>query len=82
MITLGQYAVWPYMHREILNGVAQCKLCTDIGKNLNPVIPASKRQPLVNCSDPNKEVRIDFGGPITSEKDQDKIFLACIDGSS
>ena len=30
MITLGQYAFWPYMHREILNKVAQCYPCTDI----------------------------------------------------
>ena len=42
MITLGQYAFWPYMHREILNKAALCKPCTDIGKNLKPVVPASK----------------------------------------
>ena len=42
MITLGQYAFWPYMHREILNKAAQCKPCTEIGKNLKPVFPASK----------------------------------------
>ena len=45
-ITLGQYAFWPYMHREILNKAAQCKPCTDIGKNLKPVVPASKWKPL------------------------------------
>ena len=46
MITLGQYAFWPYMHRDILNKAAQCKPCTDIGKNLKPVVPASKWKPL------------------------------------
>ena len=30
MITLGQYAFWPYMHRENLNKAATCKPCTDI----------------------------------------------------
>ena len=40
MITLGQYAFWPYMHREILNKAAQCKPCTEIGKNLKPVVRA------------------------------------------
>ena len=40
MITLGQYAFWLYMHREILNKVAPCKPCTDIGKNLKPIFPA------------------------------------------
>ena len=79
MITLGQYAFWPYMHREILNKAAQCKPCTDIGKNLKPVVPASKWKPLLTCTEPNEEIQIDFGGPITNEKDQDIYFLACID---
>ena len=79
MITLGQYAFWPYMHREILNKAAQCKTCTDIGKNLKPVVPASKWKPLQTCKEPNEEIQIDFGGPITNEKDQDFYFFACID---
>ena len=79
MITLGLYAFWPYMHREILDKAAQCKPCTDIGKNLKPVVPASNWKLLLNCSEPNEEILIDFGGPITNEKDQDIHFLACID---
>ena len=67
------------MYKEILNKAAQCKSCTQIGKNLKPVIPASQMQPLLNCFEPNKEIQLDFGGPITSEKDQDKYVLACID---
>ena len=79
MITLGQNAFWLYMHREIFNIAAQCKPCTDIGKNLKPVVSESKRQPLLNCSEPNEEIKIDFGGHITNEKGQDILFLACID---
>ena len=79
MITLGQYAFWPYMHREVLNKAAQCKPCTDIGKNLKPVVPASKWKPLLNCSEPNEETQIDFGGRITFENNQNVHFLACID---
>ena len=67
------------MHREILDKAAQCKPCTDIGKNLKPVVPASKWKPLLNCSEPNEEIQIDFGGSITNQKDQDILFLACID---
>ena len=59
------------MHREVLNKAAQCKICTDIGKNLKPVVSASKWQPLLNCSET-------IGVPITYEKDQDTYFLACI----
>ena len=53
MITLGQYAFWPYMRREIPNKAAQCKPCTDICKNLKPVVSASKWQPLLNCFEAN-----------------------------
>ena len=67
------------MHREILNKAAQCKPCTDIGKNLKPVVPASKWKPLLTCTEPNEEIQIDFRGPITNETDQDIYFLACID---
>ena len=34
---------------------------------------------LLKCSEPNEEIQLDFGGPITSEKYQDIQFLACID---
>ena len=79
MIALGQYAFWPYLHREILNKASQCKPCSDIGRNLKPIVPASKWKPLLNCSEHNEEIQIDFGGPITNEKDQDIHFLASID---
>ena len=42
MISLSQYAWWPYMHREILAKTSDCVPCTDIGKNLKPIIPKSK----------------------------------------
>ena len=79
MIILGQYAFWPYMNREILNKAAQCKPFTDIGKNLKTIAPPSKWKPLLNCSEHNEEIQIDFGGPITNENDQDIHFLACVD---
>ena len=75
MITLGQYAFWPYMHREILNKAAQCKPCTDVGKNLKQVVPASKRKTLLNCSEPNEEIQIDFGGLLLMKKIKIFIFL-------
>ena len=68
-----------YMHWEFLNKTAQCKPCTEIGRNLKPVILVSKWQPLRNCSEPNQEIQLDFVGPITSEKDHDILSIACID---
>ena len=79
MITLGQYAFWHYIHRETLSKATQCMPCTDIGKNLKPVVSASKWRPSLDCSESNEELQIGFGGPITNEKDHDIHFLACID---
>ena len=59
--------------------IAQCKPCTDIGKNLKPVVPASKWKPLLYFPETNEEIQVDFGGPIKNEKDQDFHFFACID---
>ena len=79
MFTFGLYAFWPYVHRKNLNKAAKCKPCTKIGKNFKPLISASKWQHLVIFYEPNEEIQIHFGGPITSEKDQDIRFLAFID---
>ena len=67
------------MHREILAKASDCVPCTDIDKNLKSVIPKSKWYPHKACQEPNEEIQIDFGGPITNDKDKDIYFLACID---
>ena len=82
MISLSQYAWWPYMHREILAKASDCGPCTDIGKNLKPIIPKSKWYPHKACQQSNEEIQIDFGGPITNDKDKDIYFLTCIDSYS
>ena len=79
MISLSQYAWWPYMHREILAKICDCVPCTDIGKNLKPIIPISKWHPHKLCQEPKEENQIDFGGPIWNEKDREIYFLICID---
>ena len=79
MISLSQYAWWPYMHREILAKTADCVPCTNIGKNLKPIIPKSKWHPHKACQEPNEEIQIDFGGPIINDQDKDVYFLTCID---
>ena len=79
MISLSQYAWWPYMHREILAKTSVCVPCTDIGENLKSVIPKSKWHPRKMCHEPNEENQIDFGGPILNENDKEIYFLLCID---
>ena len=48
-------------------------------KNLKSFIPLKSFTPLKLCNVPNKEIQIDFGGPIYNEKNQEVFFLACID---
>ena len=79
MISLSQYAWWPYMHREILAKTSDCVPCTDIGKNLKPIVAKSKRHPHRACQEPNEEIQTDFGGPIISDQDKDVYLLTCID---
>ena len=76
MITQGQYAFLPHVNREILNKAAKSKLFTEMGKNLKL---NNSRHPDENCSELNEETHVHFGGPITSEKDQDIRVLVCID---
>ena len=79
MISLSQYACWPYMHREIFSKTSDCVPCTDLGKNLKPIIPKSKWHPHKACQEPKEEIQIDFGGPIINDQDKDIYFLTCID---
>ena len=67
------------MHREILAKTSDCVPCTDIGKNLKPIIPKSKWYPHKACQGPNEEIQIDFAGPILSDQNKYVYFLTCID---
>ena len=62
------HAWWPYMHRDIITKTAKCNPCVKIGKNLKSIIPSSKGAPLKLCKVSNKEIQIDFGGPLFNEK--------------
>ena len=79
MISLSQYAWWPYMHREFLAKTSDCVPCTEIGKNLKPLIPKSKLHPHKVRQEANEQIQIEFGGPILNEKDKKVYFLTCID---
>ena len=50
-----------------------------MGTNLKSAILAKQFRPHIPCDEPNQEIRIDFGGPIFDEKDNEVYFLAAID---
>ena len=59
--------------------VSECRACTEIGKNLKPVIPHSKWSPLPKCIEPNDEIQIGFYGPIINEKGMEQFFNTSVD---
>ena len=66
MIT--QYAFRLNMLLEILKKSAKINPVQQLVKKIKPKDPAYKWKPHVNCSEPNEEIQIEFGRPITSEK--------------
>ena len=79
MISLSQYAWWPYMHWEISAKTFDCVPRTEIGKILKPIVPKSKWHPHKACPEPKEEIQIDFGGPIINDQDKYVYFQTCID---
>ena len=56
-----------------------CRRCTQQGKNLKPIIEKQhtfQRKPVV---EPNKEVQLDFAGPILDELNKDAYILVAVD---
>ena len=79
MLSLAQKIWWPYIHRDILAKVSECKACTEIDKYLKSVISHHKWAPLPKCIEPNDKIQIDFGGPILNEKGIEQYFITSID---
>ena len=48
-------------------------------QNLNSKIPKTIWSPIKPCVQPNKEIQIDFGGPILDGQGREVYFIACID---
>ena len=79
MTELGQRIWWPFINRDLINKSKTCRPCTDFGNNLKSINPKSHLAPLPQCSEPNGEIQLDFGGPINDGQGREVYFLACID---
>ena len=78
MLCLAQNIWWPYIHRDILANSSEFKACTEVRKNLKPLIPHSKWSPLPKCIEPNDEIQIYFGGPIINEKNIEQYLVTSV----
>ena len=79
MLSLKQNVWWPYINQNILAKARERKACTEIGKNLKPLIPHCKWSPLPKCVEPNDEIKIHFGGPIINGKGVEQYFTTSVD---
>ena len=82
MFSLAQNIWWPCIRQDILAEASECKSCTQIGENLKAVIPHNKRSSLPKCIEPNDQIQINFGGPITNEKNIEQYFTTSVDRHS
>ena len=82
MIRLANLIWFPHIHRTIKLREANCKQCTDRGKNLKPLIDKSDLSNLPSLHEPHQEVRIDFAGTILNESNNDMYILVAIDSYS
>ena len=79
MLSLAENTWWPYNHCNIPAKAGECKVCTDIVIDLKQVIPHFNWSSPINCTEPNEEIQIDFGGLIPNEKRKEQYFLASVD---
>ena len=82
MLDLCQQVWFPHIHRTIVHMAQSCKHCSEQGKNLKPIIGKKHlflTEPVV---EPNKEVQLDFAGPLPDELNRDAYILVAIDKSS
>ena len=77
MTELGQRIWWPFINRDLINKSKTCRPCTEFVKNLKSINPKSHWAPLPQCSEPNEEIQLDFGGPTIDGKGREVYFLAC-----
>ena len=68
-----------HIHRTKKLRAENCKQCTDLGINLNSLIPKSDLGNLPKLLKPNQEIQLDYAGPIPNESNNDTYILVAID---
>ena len=79
MMRLANLIWFPHIHRTIKLRAENCKLCTDQGKNLKPIIPKTDLGKLPKLLEPNQEIQLDFAGPLPNESNNEIYILVAID---
>ena len=69
----------PGMHREIQEKAETCPSCRAAGKNIITQIPSTEKNNLEISTEANREIQLDFAGPIKSKTRRDVNILVAID---
>ena len=80
MLPLAKLIWWPHIHSEIVSKAKACRQCIDKGKSLKALIPKTKLGQLPSLIEPNKEIQMDFAGPIPYKNTtQNNYILVTVD---
>ena len=67
---------WPKMTEAIQKKCESCIPCKMSGKNIKPNIPSREKNKFPRLDNPNKEIQLDFIGPITVDNRRFHILLS------
>ena len=79
MEQLSEAFWWPGMHREIHEKAESCPSCRAVGKNVITQIPSTEKNNLELLTEPNREIQLDFAGPIKLKTRGDVYNLVAVD---
>ena len=79
MRSLAEYMWWPHIYREIYHHGKSCSQCLKAGKNLKVMVGTDNITKLPTLTFANKEINLDFAGPLDAFWGKQKYILLCID---
>ena len=79
MKLLTQDVWWPNIHRDIGCISKNCRACSDVGKNLKPLITNKDVGLTKTPTEPNEIIQMDFAGPLLDGPDKNIYILVSID---
>ena len=80
MLALAGLLWYPHIKSEIVAQAQSCKNCIEKGKNLKTILPENNLGTLNFLTEPNKEVQMNFTGPIPFKNNTiNNIILITVD---
>ena len=78
MKSLAENIWWPHVYRDIYYHGKNCIQCIKAGKNLKVIMGTNNIEKLPILAEPNREIDLDFAGPLGKNWGNSKYLLVCI----